>query len=232
MTADNTDSFTAVFAVPMHCSDCCNSVTTALKTLERVDNVECDLGKQLVSVTGSAPPSAVVTAIQAIGRDAIVRGTGLPNSAAVAILESHAPEDQKAPVKGLARIVAVSPTQALFDITLNGLPKGTYYPSVRVGGNIFEGAKTCGALYQELGTVEVGEDGSGQTFVKRPISITELIGRGLIVSDHASKIADNSLVGVIARSAGVWQNDKTVCSCSGKTVWEERQDQVGRGLAV
>ena len=39
-----------------------------------------------------------------------------------------------------------------------------------------------------------------------------------------------TLVGVIARSAGVWDNEKTVCSCSGKNVWQERKEQVGRGM--
>lgn len=40
----------------------------------------------------------------------------------------------------------------------------------------------------------------------------------------------DTLVGVVARSAGVWENDKTVCSCSGKTVWEEREEQKGKGM--
>ncbi|RJE17087.1 copper chaperone [Aspergillus sclerotialis] len=41
----------------------------------------------------------------------------------------------------------------------------------------------------------------------------------------------DTLVGVIARSAGVWDNDKTVCSCSGKSVWQERQEQVAQGMS-
>ena len=28
--------------------------------------------------------------------------------------------------------------------------------------------------------------------------------------------------GIIARSAGLFQNTKTVCACTGKTLWEER----------
>jgi copper chaperone for superoxide dismutase len=67
----------------------------------------------------------------------------------------------------------------------------------------------------------------------------------------------DTLVGVIARSAGVWDSkcfsypspglevyflgwnradqsspadDKTVCSCSGKTVWQEREEQRDRGM--
>jgi copper chaperone for superoxide dismutase len=41
---------------------------------------------------------------------------------------------------------------------------------------------------------------------------------------------ENTLTGVIARSAGTWENDKTICSCTGKTLWEERKEEVNRGM--
>ena len=41
----------------------------------------------------------------------------------------------------------------------------------------------------------------------------------------------SAIIGVIARSAGVWENDKTVCSCSGKTIWQERKEQQEKGVA-
>lgn len=88
-----------------------------------------------------------------------------------------------------------------------------------------------------LGTVEVGKDGVGAVFIDKPIQIWEMIGRGMVVSKHVKdgegkfeENDDNTLVGVIARSAGVWDNDKTVCSCSGKTLWEERKDEVKKGM--
>lgn len=88
-----------------------------------------------------------------------------------------------------------------------------------------------------LGTVEVGKDGSGAVFVDKPIQIWEMIGRGMVVSKQQEegegkfeKNDSDTLVGVIARSAGVWDNDKTVCSCSGKTLWEERNDEVKKGM--
>lgn len=86
-----------------------------------------------------------------------------------------------------------------------------------------------------LGTVQVGKDGFGSVFLDRPLQIWELIGRAVVVSkQHEGKEAytndEDTLVGVIARSAGVWDNDKTVCSCSGKTLWEERKDEVKKGM--
>ena len=60
-----------------------------------------------------------------------------------------------------------------------------------------------------------------------------MVGRSIVVSrktEGFEKEDQDTLVGVVARSAGVWDNDKTVCSCSGKTVWEERKDQQAKGM--
>jgi copper chaperone for superoxide dismutase len=234
----------------MHCQGCADSVKRALEPFTSkglIESVDCDVANQLVSITGSQAPSAVVRAIQSSGKDAIVRGTGKPNSAAVCILESFLAKDKVLPVKGLARIVSVSPTQALFDITLDGLPKGTYYPSIRVSGDISQGPLSVGGQYLDLGSIDVKEANdrpamlegmssggfSGQAFFKKDVSITEVIGRSIIVSDSPDhRPTESSLVGVIARSAGIWQNLKTVCSCSGKTVWQERRDAVSKGLST
>ena len=95
-----------------------------------------------------------------------------------------------------------------------------------------------------LGIVEVDATGKGATVLfKEGLPFWELIGRGLVLEklepppslDSDEPVPDKipgeeAVVGVIARSAGVWDNDKTVCSCSGKTVWEEREEQRGRGM--
>lgn len=92
----------------------------------------------------------------------------------------------------------------------------------------------------------------------RTARYAKLARRSLILSDLAQfdKNDPDTLVGVIARSAGVWDSkcffagprvlhtllhfaqaltrlmtdDKTVCSCSGKTVWQEREEQRDRGM--
>ena len=43
-------------------------------------------------------------------------------------------------------------------------------------------------------------------------------------AQRAMKLGPGILAGVIARSAGAWTNDKTVCTCSGKTQWEEAKE--------
>lgn len=101
------------------------------------------------------------------------------------------------------------------------------------------------------GTVNVDQSGTGSAFTSQPVHLDDIFGKSIVVSTaqeednqevnaktfeavhnvfRNSREDPNTLVGVIARSAGVWDNDKTVCSCSGKTVWEERTEQVGKGM--
>ncbi|KAK7202582.1 superoxide dismutase [Myxozyma melibiosi] len=225
-----------VFAVPMHCNDCTKDIDGALKTVDGINSTKYDLEKQLVFIEGSAPPSQIVKAIQNTGRDAIVRGSGEPNSSAVCILETYEPEKASSPVRGLARLVKASATSTLVDLTLTGMsPTSTYYASIRSAGDISQGPLSTGGVYRNLGSVTTDATGAGQAFlVKENLPIWEMIGRALVVGQDAEckSMFLKDVAGVIARSAGVWENDKTVCSCSGKTVWEERKDAVSKGITV
>lgn len=249
-----TKSFEIVFAVPMECQSCVDAVSRSLKSLNGVSKYDIDLKSNLVTTEGSVPPSEIVKAIQSTGKDAIIRGTGAPNSAAVCILESFDPKDIQQPVKGLARIVSVGANDLVVDLTVNGLPQGVYYPSIRKSGNLSKGALSTGECFYPLGPLEVDqpvsesttinslgaasptvEEGSlyaGQGFLHADLNISDLIGRSVILSKLKDKTAPDSLCGVIARSAGAWENDKQVCSCSGKTVWQERSEALAKGLKL
>ncbi|OAP54651.1 hypothetical protein AYL99_11099 [Fonsecaea erecta] len=239
--------FQTTFAVPLHCDSCVQDVTGALEKVQGITKIEANLKDQLFYIEGTAPPSSIVSAIESTGRDAILRGSGKSNSAGVCILETHA-KAVSDPVRGLARMVQVADDRTLVDLTLRGVSPGTYHATIRATGDISRGAASTGGIWEAVkelagfrqprglfGTVEVNQDGRGSAFLDRPVSIWEIIGRSMVVSkqqpDGAFQTEDpDTLVGVIARSAGVWDNDKTVCSCSGKTVWEERKEQVEKGM--
>lgn len=245
-----TQLFQIVFNVPMECQSCVDSVNHALESLKGLENIEVDLSTETVTVVGCLPPSEIVKKIRETGKDAIIRGTGKPNSAAVCILESFDPNDFERPVKGLARFVAVGDDELLVDLTVNGLPKGTYYPLIRTSGNLSEGAYSTGGIFHPFAPIEVdqlsdistkissigafsqstSELCSGQSFLQAKLKIHELIGRSMVLSKLKTEISSDALCGVIARSAGAWENDKSVCSCTGKTVWQERVDAVNRGV--
>lgn len=168
---------------------------------------------------------------------------------AVCILETHSTKVSDK-VMGLARMVQVAPNLTIIDLTIRGLSPGRYWATVREAGDISNGAVSTGAIWRDataanekvakprgaFGTVDIEKNGMGSVFLDKPIQIWEMIGRGMVISKQHDgegrfdRNDENTLVGVIARSAGVWDNDKTVCSCSGKTLWEERKDEVRKGM--
>lgn len=84
----------------MTCQSCVNDISNSLHKLSGIRKIEANLKDQLVTIEGTgsshfrlagdsrsgsfahtylAAPSAIVAAIQATGRDAILRGTGASN---------------------------------------------------------------------------------------------------------------------------------------------------------
>lgn len=152
-------------------------------------------------------------------------------------------EDGNREVRGLARMVQVGSGKTLVDLTIRGVAPGSYNATIREYGDLQAGAESTGPVWAGnqsepkgvLGKIEVGQDGRGTAFVDHPFQIWEIIGHAMVLTkqDEANgplQNDDNTVVGVIARSAGVWDNDKTVCSCTGKTLWEERKDEVRKGM--
>lgn len=88
-----------------------------------------------------------------------------------------------------------------------------------------------------LGKVVIDHEGKGSLIDKVGWRVEDMFGRGILVqkvggTDKAESRSndDDTVVGVVARSAGIWENEKMVCSCSGKTVWEERAEMIGKGI--
>lgn len=239
-------AYQATFSVPMTCKACTDDISGALSKVPGIQSTEFSLPDQLVTTTSTTPPSTIISAIQSTGRTAIIRGTGTANSAAVCILETppsstRPTEPQPSPVRGLARLIQLSDRITLLDLTLTGLAKGTYKASIRQAGDISAGVKSMGGVFTgfegnkkgELGQLEVEATGRGALVGEVDWRVWEMVGRGIVVERiQADKNGDENdvVVGVIARSAGVWENEKVVCGCSGKTVWEEREEMVGRGM--
>jgi len=149
-------------------------------------------------------------------------------------------------VRGLARMVSVSPDTTIVDLTVHGVKPGKYNATIREYGNLEHGASSTGPAWTSsagdsseprgfLGTIEVGQDGKGMMFTHHPLQVWEIIGHAMVVTQQDASKAEldnneSTVLGVIARSAGMWDNDKAVCSCTGKTLWEERKDQVSKGM--
>ena len=64
----------------MTCEECVKEVSRSVHEIAGITKVAADLDSQVVSVEGNAAPSAIVKAIQATGRDAILKGSGTADS--------------------------------------------------------------------------------------------------------------------------------------------------------
>ena len=142
----------------------------------------------------------------------------------------------------------LGPDSSAWDVALSGVEPGTYGVAVRRCGDVSGGVASVGGVWGGEG----GEGGeargwigrvvveaptaptapaAGSLFVERAIDVSDVLGRAVAAVRCGEADADaDALVGVVARSAGLWDNEKTVCSCSGKTVWEEGVEMGGRGM--
>lgn len=100
----------------------------------------------------------------------------------------------------------------------------------------------------DLGNIKVNEVGQAKfRFVDEMFDVPEIIGRSVAVTknqddyglgnDVQSSIDGNSgerlACGVIARSAGIFQNFKRICACDGVSIWDERDRPLaGAGRSV
>lgn len=241
---ESLNNFEATYATPMHCDGCTKEISKCLSGVNGIKELKFDVEKQILSVNGTVAPSSIINALQTCGRDAIIRGAGKPNSSAVSILETHEKIDlnKDTPVRGLARIVEVSENCTFFDITLNGVEKaGKYWASIHETGDVSGGPSTTGDVWYKFEEpIECNSKSdiddrlySGKAFLKAPLNVWQLIARSFVVTankDHEIKGSKDSICGVIARSAGIWENDKQVCACSGKTIWQERKEALQRNI--
>ncbi|OCF34295.1 copper chaperone [Kwoniella heveanensis BCC8398] len=110
-------------------------------------------------------------------------------------------------------------------------------------GNMVNPPSSTGKPFFSLGSIRPDKDGYGDMFKEVEGELWEWVGRGCVVeaaSNSASApgsapVAGSAggspsstigriFAGVVARSAGAWGNEKTVCACSGRTMWEEGRD--------
>jgi hypothetical protein len=120
-------------------------------------------------------------------------------------------------VRGLARIVQLpsTPPRTFVEVTIASYPPGLYDIVVRETGNLTKGIVSAGKVEKVLGKVQVDERGWGEWSGEVDgLEVWQVVGHALSVDQVA---------GVVARSAGVWDNMKKVCACSGRTIWEEHQ---------
>ena len=182
------------------------------------------------------------------GKDSPIRG--LIRFVQLEVL--HADEKQTQPSSEEEK----SATRTLLDLTLTGLEKGSYKVQLHATGDVSSPPTSLGppinstpGKSSSLGDLNIDHSGRGELVSEIAWPVWEMVGRGISVQQTtpnkgeaavSSMVSDGErdaqeakaglVVGVVARSAGVWENEKVVCGCSGKTVWQEREEMLSQGV--
>ncbi|XP_061962963.1 copper chaperone for superoxide dismutase, chloroplastic/cytosolic-like [Populus nigra] len=227
------------FMVDMKCEGCVNSVKNKLQSVNGVKNVEVDLANQVVRILGSSPVNTMTEALEQTGRNARLIGQGIPED----FLVSAAVAEFKGPdIFGVVRFAQVNMDLARIEANFTGLSLGKHGWSINEFGDLTEGAASTGKVFNptnqgteleplgDLGTLYVDE--KGDAFFSGTIQklrIADLIGRSLVVYGTEDKSDKGLTAAVIARSAGVGENYKKICTCDGTTIWESSNNDFVAG---
>ncbi|GAA0158830.1 oxidoreductase [Lithospermum erythrorhizon] len=217
------------FMVDMKCEGCVKSVKSKLQTVDGVNDVEVDLTNQVVRILGSSPVKTMTEALEQTGRKARLIGQGNPED----FVASAAVAEFKGPViYGVVRLAQVSMELARIEANFTGLSPGKHGWSINEFGDLTSGAASTGKVFNatddttsepcgDLGTLDVDEKGEAYyTGVKEKLKVGNLIGRAIAVYETDDKSDPGLTAAVIARSAGVGENYKKLCTCDGTTIWE------------
>lgn len=219
------------FAVQMTCSTCERDVKAVLDGVEGIASAYVDVENDLVLVETQLPSKKVQELLESTGKLVLFRGVGGTESveptdgsardAAVAIFRGDG-------VNGLTRLVQVDEGRCVIEGTLDGLEPGQYRLEVHEYGDMSSGYQSCGDVLRVGGeeppagcVATVQADSNGRVSfhcISEQLDVASLTGRSLAL---CGVTVDRAVCSVIARSAGVLQNPKRVCTCDGVTLWDE-----------
>ncbi|XP_056298688.1 copper chaperone for superoxide dismutase-like [Pseudoliparis swirei] len=239
------------FAVQMTCESCAVKVRAALEGKAGVTSVSVDVGKERVLVESALTSAEVQALIEGTGRRAVLKGIGGSEhdlGSAVAMLAGGGRvqgvvrflqlSEQRCLIDGTIDGLEPGPhglhVHTLGDLTLDCLSCGDHYnPSGRPHGGPGDSERHVG----DLGNVVAGPDGRASFRQEdSQLKVWDVIGRSLVVdageddlgrglhplSKETGNSGERLACGIIARSAGLFQNPKQICACDGVTLWEER----------
>ncbi|XP_068650540.1 copper chaperone for superoxide dismutase, chloroplastic-like [Aristolochia californica] len=218
------------FMVDMKCEGCVSAVKNKLQIVDGVKGVNVDLSNQVVRVLGSSSVKSMTDALEQTGRKARLIGQGVPED----FLVSAAVAEFKGPtIFGVVRLAQVNMELARVEANFSGLSPGKRGWSINEFGDLTRGAVSTGKIFNpinqmtykellgDLGTLDVEASGEAHfSGVKEKLRVSDLIGRSIVLYEAEDKSDPGIAAAVIARSAGVGENYKKICTCDGTVIWD------------
>eukprot|EP00042_Codosiga_hollandica_P027784 m.141125 g.141125 ORF g.141125 m.141125 type:complete len:256 (-) comp52590_c0_seq5:36-803(-) len=238
------------FAVQMTCQSCVSKVQHALESLSGLEDQEIKLATQQVLVLTAQSVQDVEAALLQTGLRVTLRGQsstkqGQNFGCAVSIMSgdvqgvvrftqiSHEEVVVEGTIDGLAPGPHGLHIHEFGDISQGCASTGGHFNPF----GLAHGAPDSETRHVgDLGNIVADASGRAKFLLSdRLVKVWDIIGRALVVhaheddlglSDHPdSKTTGNAGsrvgCGIIARSAGVFENTKQYCACDGRTLWDE-----------
>ncbi|CAH0551240.1 unnamed protein product [Brassicogethes aeneus] len=206
------------FAVQMTCESCVNAVKKSVENVPGIKNIDVNLETKSVIIETNLPTLEVQKRLEESGRKVALRGYG-GSVAGVTILEAFGRN-----VKGVIRFEQATKNYCIIDGTVDGLSPGEYQAAIHECGDISQGCKSVGEVYSNIGSIKAESSGRATFRLEDDkVKLGDVIGRSFVISEKSENGNQQSIAcGVIARSAGLFENPKTICACDGVTIWNEK----------
>ncbi|XP_038643405.1 copper chaperone for superoxide dismutase-like [Scyliorhinus canicula] len=250
--ADCAASSKLEFAVQMSCESCANDIRSTLSGVNGIHGVDINVGTEQVLIDTTLTSGEVQALIESSGRRAVLKGMGPSSfkdlGAGVAML---GPEGNikgavrflqlseklcliEGTIDGLKAGLHGLHVHEFGDLTSSCLSCGSHY---NPGKNRHGGPGDRDRHAGDLGNIRADEAGRANFRIEDDcLKVTDIIGRSVVVdsgeddlgksahplSQSTGNSGERLACGIIARSAGLFQNPKKICSCDGVTLWEER----------
>lgn len=168
-----------------------------------------------------------------IGVDTVVKGLGNLSSS-VAELKPPQYLDSPNHIRGVVRLSQLNGKDCFVDGSLDGIFKKTQDYSLAIhdfGDLSSDNYSSIGDPIIELDKKLASETEQNIFQIRKVISnceVPDMIGRSVALTEMSKQSGQQSRIlsaGIIARASTVSGNKKQICTCSGKTIWEERVDR-------
>ncbi|XP_019402903.1 PREDICTED: copper chaperone for superoxide dismutase [Crocodylus porosus] len=240
------------FAVQMRCQGCVDAIGASLQGVPGLRVLDVRLDTQSVLLETSLGVEYVKGLLESSGRRAVLKGMGgsVTQNLGAAVAMMAGPSlvqgvvrflqvsREKCLIEGTIDGLVPGPhglhVHEFGDLTSSCDSCGEHFnPEAECHGGPLDEHRHLG----DLGNVMADDDGRATFRLEDArLKVWDIIGRSLVVdageddlgrgAHPLSKVTGNSgermACGIIARSAGLFENPKQICACDGVTIWEER----------
>lgn len=223
----------------------------SLESKTGIFSTSINVGTNRLYVETTLPSATVLSLIEnEFKSQALLRGMGsmtnemsqkYGTTAAVSIISNF--DSRSKSIRGVIRFVQINEDSCAIDGTVDGLSTGKHALGICEYGDLTQGCESTGPFYNQLNNDEspnlrkyagdlgnISSDSNERAsfrLIDNYIKVWDIIGRSVCIFekensgavDFGRKVA----CGLVARSAGLFENFKKICTCSGQTLWEEKE---------